>query len=168
MGAPEAYFDEKSSATRALGEFAKHTGVDFMPYLPKTMEVLVEMSKFGFTDVRKNAIGSLTGTLVPPTARPVMCEACCLTVGTVHGRSSCRIRGGHAQGVPSGAADPDGRVGVAAAASPRADPPRARDHPQDPDPRDGPRTFGCICFRLVVYIIFISSHQSDTDHNHTG
>lgn len=60
VGAPEAYFDEKSSATRALGEFAKHTGADFMPYLPKTMEVLVEMSKFGFTDVRKNAIGSLT------------------------------------------------------------------------------------------------------------
>jgi hypothetical protein len=62
VGAPEAYFDEKSSATRALGEFAKHTGPDFMPYLPKALEVLVEMAKFGFTDVRKNALGSLTGT----------------------------------------------------------------------------------------------------------
>jgi hypothetical protein len=78
VGAPEAYFDEKSSATRALGEFAKHTGADFMPYLPKTMEVLVEMSKFGFTDVRKNVIGSLTGTLPlwhhpRPTHGPPIC-----------------------------------------------------------------------------------------------
>jgi len=59
VGAPEAYFDEKSSATRALGEFAKHTGAEFMPYLPKALEVLVEMAKFGFADVRRNALGSL-------------------------------------------------------------------------------------------------------------
>jgi len=62
VGAPEAYFDEKSSATRALGEFAKHTGAEFMPYLPKALEVLVEMAKFGFADVRRNALGSLAST----------------------------------------------------------------------------------------------------------
>lgn len=73
---PQAFLDEKSAACHAVGALAKYVGPPFMPcvlscphtkllrstrFMPKSLEMMLEMSNYGFTDARQNAVTSLAG-----------------------------------------------------------------------------------------------------------
>jgi len=53
-----SFIDEKSAATRALGEIARATGPDFLPYVEKTTSVLEFLIGYFYVDVRQAAITS--------------------------------------------------------------------------------------------------------------
>ncbi|KAL6061417.1 HEAT repeat domain containing protein [Balamuthia mandrillaris] len=58
---PTVYLDEKSAACHAIGKLLKHTGgaAEALAFVPKALEILVEMSAFGYTDVRQNVMEAL-------------------------------------------------------------------------------------------------------------
>eukprot|EP01099_Mayorella_cantabrigiensis_P001595 TRINITY_DN1715_c0_g4_i1.p1 TRINITY_DN1715_c0_g4~~TRINITY_DN1715_c0_g4_i1.p1 ORF type:complete len:234 (-),score=65.55 TRINITY_DN1715_c0_g4_i1:32-733(-) len=53
-----SFIDEKSAATRALGEIAKATAPDFLPFVEKTTSVLEFLIGYFHPDVRQAAIQS--------------------------------------------------------------------------------------------------------------
>jgi len=59
-----SFIDEKTAATRALGEIAKATASDFFPYVEKTTAVLEFLIGYFHVDVRQAAIGAFQHLVV--------------------------------------------------------------------------------------------------------
>lgn len=61
---PTAFLEEKAAAVYAVVMFAKVMEAEFVPFLPKTLEVLLKMAKYDYAEVRQNTMDALAECVI--------------------------------------------------------------------------------------------------------